>query len=125
MVAHRFNPDIYRDYEKLQSAVLTTLMKMIRATKGSMLTFNAKKIAVLAGLPTHPVVLTLIKEVIEQLREKGLVRRISRTSHGVKYAVNRDSPLWRLAKLEGGSFISLEALEAKVSALSPTESARA
>lgn len=78
-----------------------------------MLTFNAKKIAVLAGLPTHPVVLTLIKEVIEKLREEGLVRRVSRTTHGVKYSVSKDSPLWPLAKLDEAP-LSLDALVAKV-----------
>ncbi|RLE67856.1 MAG: hypothetical protein DRJ43_06635 [Thermoprotei archaeon] len=71
---------------------------MIRSTKGTMLTFNAKKIAVIAGLPTHPVILTLIKEVIEQLCTRKLVRRMSRSSHGVKYAITRESPFWLLAK---------------------------
>jgi hypothetical protein len=112
VASQRFSPEIYKDYERLQRTVLVTLAKMIRATKGSMLTFNAKKIAVLAGLPTHPVVLTLIKEVIEQLNEKGLVRRISRSSHGVKYAVNKESPLWLAAKL-GDSSLSLEAFAAE------------
>lgn len=115
MAAYRFNPEIYKDYERLQRTVLATLAKMIRSTKGSMLTFNAKKIAVLAGLPTHPVVLTLIKDVIEQLGEKGLVRRVSRSSHGVKYAISKESPLWALAKLEEIP-PSLEALAARISA---------
>lgn len=112
VVSQRFSPEIYKDYERLQHTVLVTLAKMIRSTKGSMLTFNAKKIAVLAGLPTHPVVLTLIKDIIEQLNEKGLVRRISRSSHGVKYAVSRESPLWAAAKL-GDPLPSLEALTAE------------
>ena len=94
----RCTPDIYRDYEKLQSTVLSALAKLVKATRGSMLTFNAKKLAVVAGLPTHPVVLTLIKEVIEQLRARGLVYRISRSSHGVKYAITKESPLWSIAK---------------------------
>ncbi|RLE88820.1 MAG: hypothetical protein DRJ96_01510 [Thermoprotei archaeon] len=98
MGSRRFNPDVYQDYEGLQRMVVAALAKMIRSTKGTMLTFNAKKIAVMAGLPTHPVVLTLIKEVIEQMRARGLVRRISRSSHGVKYAITRDSPFWLLAK---------------------------
>jgi len=114
VAAYRFNPEIYKDYERLQRTVLATLARMIRTTKGSMLTFNAKKIAVLAGLPTHPVVLTLIKDVIEQLGEKGLVRRVSRSSHGVKYAISKESPLWALAKL-GESPSSLEALAARIS----------
>ncbi|MEM1928490.1 MAG: hypothetical protein QXH81_00805 [Thermofilaceae archaeon] len=113
MNAHRFNPEIYRDYARLQKIVVETLANMISATKGSMLTFNAKKIASEAGLPTHPVVLTLIKEVIEQLRAQGLVRRLSKTAHGVKYAVNRESPLWFLAK-QGELTGNLESVLAKI-----------
>lgn len=93
---------------------------MIATTKGSMLTFNAKKIASEAGLPTHPVVLTLIKEVIEQLREQGLVRRLSRTAHGVKYAVSRESPLWVLAK-HGELGEELEVVIAKIRLLTYAE----
>lgn len=105
----RFNPEVYKSYDRLQSVVLEALAKMVSSTRGSMLTFNAKKIADLAGLPTHPVVLTLIKDVIERLRGEGLVRRVSRSTHGVKYAIDRDSPLWRLAKL-GEMPQSLDAL---------------
>ncbi|MEM1508992.1 MAG: hypothetical protein QXN22_04190 [Thermofilaceae archaeon] len=109
MANHRFNPDIYRDYDELQQAVLEALLKLIKATKGSMLTFNAKKLAVVAGLPTHPVVLTLIKDVVEQLQAKGFVQRISQSSHGVKYAITQDSPLWVIAK-SGGQLLILESL---------------
>lgn len=120
MSTRRFNPDIYRDFSYLQRIVLDTLGKMISTTKGSMLTFNAKKIASEAGLPTHPVVLTLIKEVIEQLREQGLVRRLSRTAHGVKYAVNKESPLWILAK-HGELNGELEAVIARIRLLTYAE----
>lgn len=111
--AHRFNPEIYRDYTRLQRIVVETLASMISSTKGSMLTFNAKKIASEAGLPTHPVVLTLIKEVIEQLNARGLVRRLSKTAHGVKYAVGKESPLWYLAK-QGELAGNLESVFAKI-----------
>jgi len=116
VTAQRFTPEVYRDFSRLQRIVLVTLGRMIASTKGTMLTFNAKKLASEAGLPTHPVVLTLIKEVIEQLREQGLVRRLSRTAHGVKYAVSRESPIWTLAKL-GELEGDLEALSAKIKPL--------
>lgn len=109
MSSRRFNPEIYRDYARLQKVVVETLGRLIASTKGSMLTFNAKKIASEAGLPTHPVVLTLIKEVIEQLHARGLVRKLSKTAHGVKYAVSRESALWPLAK-QGKLGERLEAL---------------
>ena len=89
---------MYRDYNAFSALVINTLLEMIRRTKGSLITFNPKKIAVLAGIDTHPVMLTLVRDVVERLREKGLVSVYGRSKHGIKYAVHRDSPLWVLAK---------------------------
>jgi len=104
-----FNPQVYQDYNSLQKIVVNTLAYMISKTKGSMITFNAKKIAVNAGLPTHPVLLTLIKDVLEQLRAHGFISRFSRSSHGVKYAITKESAFWRLSK-EGVEMDSLDAI---------------
>jgi hypothetical protein len=71
---------------------------MIKKSRGSLVTFNAKKIAVLANIETQPVVLTLVKDVLEKLRERGYLEVLGKTKHGVKYAVRRDTPLWVLAK---------------------------
>ncbi|QOJ78191.1 hypothetical protein IG193_05260 [Infirmifilum lucidum] len=89
---------IYRNYSEFSMNVVLTLIEMIRHTKGGMITFNSKKIAVLAGMVTHPVILTLIKDVLERLKEKGYIMEVGRTKHGVKYSVTRESPLWILAK---------------------------
>lgn len=74
------------------------------------MTFNPKKIAVLAGIDTHPVMLTLVKDVLEGLREKGFINVAGRSKHGVKYAVTKNSPLWILAK-EGYTFTTLSFTE--------------
>lgn len=74
------------------------MVDMISRTKGSMLTFNAKKIAVNAGLPTHPVLLTLVKDILEQLHAHGLIQRMAKSSHGLKYSVTKESKLWELSK---------------------------
>jgi len=94
----RFNPQVYQDYSYLQLLVVNTLVDMISRTKGSMLTFNAKKIAVNAGLPTHPVLLTLVKDILEQLHAHGLIQRMAKSSHGLKYSVTKESKLWELSK---------------------------
>lgn len=90
--------EVYRNYNEFSALVVNAMLDMIRRTKGSLVTFNAKKVAVLAGIDTHPVVLTLVKDVIERLREKGLVTVFGKSKHGIKYAIHRDSPLWSLAK---------------------------
>jgi hypothetical protein len=94
---------VYRNYNEFSALVLNTLLEMIRRTRGSLVTFNPKKIAVLAGIDTHPVILTLVKDVLEGLREKGLISIAGKSKHGVKYAVTKSSPLWALAK-EGYTF---------------------
>lgn len=91
---------IYRNYDELKFIVVSTIMNLIKRTKGNVLTFTAKKIAVHAGIQSHPVVLTLIKDVLENLRREGYIRRLARTSHGTKYIVDRNSALWRAAKGE-------------------------
>jgi len=96
------NYAVYRDYNEFSALVLNTLLEMIRRTRGSLVTFHPKKIAVLAGIDTHPVILTLVKDVLEGLREKGLISLAGKSKHRVKYAVTKSSPLWALAK-EGTS----------------------
>ncbi len=89
---------IYRDYDEFKFLIVSTLMKMIKHTRGNVLTFNTKKIAVYANIETHPVILTLVKDVLENLRKEGYIRRLGKSRHGIKYMINRDSPLWKAAK---------------------------
>jgi len=85
---------VYRDYNEVKLAVITAIMILISKAKGSCVTFTSKKLAVIAGLPTQPILLTVIRDVLENLRSEGLIKRYKRTSHGVKYMVTKDSPLW-------------------------------
>lgn len=76
------------------------MMGMIRRTKGNVITFTSKKVAVHAGIPPHPVVLTLVKDVLENLRKEGYIKRLAKTSHGTKYMVDRTSIFWKASKDE-------------------------
>jgi len=89
---------LYRNYDEFRLHVISTLIQMIRRTKGNMLTFNSKKIAILAEIDTHPVILTLVKDVLEDLRRRGYVSYMGKSKHGVKYVINSSSPLWQAAK---------------------------
>jgi len=88
----------YGNYEELKKSVLGALMSIIRRTKGNCVTFTSKKIAITAGLPPTPVLLTVIRDILEGLHEDGLISRYSKGSHGVKYMITRNSPLWQWAK---------------------------
>ena len=100
---------LYRNYDEFSAHVVQAIMEMIRGARGSMVTFNAKKVALIARalrppgteLEIKPVVLTLVKDVLERFRERGYLEVLGKTKHGVKYAVRKDSPLWRLAKNYG------------------------
>ncbi len=89
---------VYRNYDEFRLLIIRTLCEMVTKTKGNMLTFNSKKIAILAGIDTHPVILTLIKDVLEGLRRRGLIKIMGRSRHGTKYMIDKKSPLWILAK---------------------------
>jgi hypothetical protein len=89
---------LYRNYNEFSAHVVQAILEMIRKTRGSIVTFNAKKIAVIANIETQPVILTLVKDVLERFRERGYLEVLGKTKHGVKYAVRKDSPLWILAK---------------------------
>ncbi len=91
---------LYRSYDEVKALVVLTIISFIRKTKGSAITFTAKKIAVSAGLPAQPVILTLVKDVLENLSREGLIDVYSRTSHGVKYMITKSSALWLIAKGE-------------------------
>lgn len=91
---------LYRSYDEVKALVVLTIISFIHKTKGSAITFTAKKIAVSAGLPAQPVILTLVKDVLENLSREGLIDVYSRTSHGVKYMITKSSALWLIAKGE-------------------------
>ncbi len=88
---------VYRNYNDIKLAVISAIIELVSRAKGSCVTFTSKKIAQIAGLPTQPVLLTIIRDVLENLRSEGLIIRYSKTSHGVKYMITKDSPLWTFA----------------------------
>jgi len=90
----RFNEVVYKNYEDIKLMVISAIMDLISRTKGNCVTFTSKKLAQIAGLPTQPVLLTIVRDVLENLRRDGLIIRYSRTSHGVKYMITKESPLW-------------------------------
>jgi len=103
----RLNEVVYKNYEDIKLMVISAIMNLISRTKGSCITFTSKKLAQIAGLPTQPVLLTIIRDVLENLRKDGLIIRYSRTSHGVKYMITKESPLWAYT-ISGEGFEDLE-----------------
>jgi len=85
----------YRDYRSLKDKVTMVLYDLVNRAKGTCVTFTSKRIAVLAGLPPQPVLLTIIKDILDSYKKIGLLDYYSKTSHGTKYIITNESPLWK------------------------------
>ncbi|HDD64180.1 MAG: hypothetical protein DRO65_00085 [Candidatus Altiarchaeales archaeon] len=88
----------YRSYNDLKRLVLYALMKLVKKAKGSCVTFTSKKIAITAGLPVQPILLTVIRDILDGLCDNKLILRYSKSSHGIKYMIVSTSPLWKYLK---------------------------
>ncbi|RLF16141.1 MAG: hypothetical protein DRJ66_03495 [Thermoprotei archaeon] len=85
-------------YEDIERLTLFALGKLIKDARGSVVTFTCKKLAKIANLSTKPVTLTLVRAVLEELRKEGYISIYKISSHGIKYMITRESPLWNLYK---------------------------
>ena len=85
-------------FEIIERKTIEALAELIRRQKGGCLTFTCKHLARLAGLDTKPVTLTLIREVIEELRRRGWLEIYKISSHGIKYKITCKSPAWKILK---------------------------
>jgi len=98
----------FRDDKPLPIFVLTTdqvremvtdaICKIIAEARGTCVTFTPKRVAIKANLSTKPIALAMIRDIIEDLREKGLLDLLKKTNRHYKYIITKDSPLWKKAK---------------------------
>lgn len=90
------------EFEEIVYSVLTSLDRMVKLSRGTAVTFRCKNLA--RTVVPKPVVLTVIKHILEEFRKKGYidvwsVRRIGETGRGVsRYILTKDSPLWKFLK---------------------------
>jgi len=85
-------------YDLIVKLTEEALMDLIARARGSCVTFKARTLAKRAGLSTKPITLTLITHYLSELEAKGLISVWKRGSHGTKYMITRESPLWQEAK---------------------------
>ncbi|MHC1627269.1 MAG: hypothetical protein ACXQTI_00335 [Candidatus Nezhaarchaeales archaeon] len=96
-------------FTEIEKKTLKALTELVCSSRGNCITFTCKKLAKMAGLSTKPVTLTLVREVLEELRRQGLITIYKKSRHSVKYMLTKDSPLWKL--LEQGVVRDLESLK--------------
>ena len=84
------------EYESIRRIVKNTLLKICMAQKGDHFLIKPKQIAIRARLSTKPLVLTLVRHALEEIRQEGLSlpsgERVnidiwSNSSHGIKYII--------------------------------------
>ena len=85
-------------YEDFEERVLKAIVKLIHQSRGTMVTFTPKKVAKIARVSTRPAYLSVVRYILENLREKGLIELWKKTFHGYRYAITSDSPLWQEVK---------------------------
>ena len=85
----------YKDFEE---NVLRAIVMLIVKARGNMVTFTPKQLAKKAGVSTRPTYLSVVRYILEELREKGLVELWKKTYHGYRYAITSESPLWQEVK---------------------------
>jgi len=97
-------------YRAVERSTISALSVLVKRSRGNMATFTPSQLARISNLPKLPVVFSLVRAVLEELRRRGLleiwsVRVIRRKGGGRKYryAISSDSPLWWFLKgLDGG-----------------------
>ena len=103
-------------YEDIERLTLLALGKLIKDARGSVVTFTCKKLAKMAKISTKPVTLTLVRAVLEELRREGYITIYKVSSHGIKYMITRDSPLWRFYKASQSIPTNVRQVVAKIKA---------
>ncbi len=86
------------DFREIERWVSEALYRAINGAMGSCVSFTPKRLLdYVDRSDVIPVVLTLVKHILEELHKHGLIEKDQSRSI-VRYRVCRDSPLWSLAK---------------------------
>lgn len=88
----------YANFDKITSIVAEGIWNAIKYARGTCVSFTPKKVLEYANIKdTLPVVLTLVKHVLEELVKKGLIEKD--TSRSItRYRICKTSELWSLCK---------------------------
>ena len=84
--------DMY-SIEEIENKVLNALQELINESKGTCVTFTPKRIAKLGGLSTKPVMLTLVREFLDELVKFGFLEHYKVNSKRKVYMVTSKSEL--------------------------------
>ena len=91
--------DVYKDFRGILDVVSRGLWAGIKYAKGNCISFTTRKVLAYAECEflATPVVLSLVRHVLMQLKEKGYLQ-IDESRKTRKYVVCKGSLLWDVAK---------------------------
>lgn len=96
----------YSRFDLIVKAVAKGLIMAVAPARGTCISFIPRKLLELADVDVGaPVVLTVVKHVIDKLVESGLLEA-DMTRSKVRYRICRTSPLWDMCK--GGKVEEIE-----------------
>ncbi|MFN3804451.1 MAG: hypothetical protein ACK4SY_05305 [Pyrobaculum sp.] len=107
---HRFNPS---EFKTVLKTVHMGMEKIVKEARGSCVSFTPRKVLEFGGIDTTaPVILTLVKHVLEKLVEAGVLQRDDSRAK-TRYVLCKNSPLWQKLKGGGDSLRLLEEITAE------------
>lgn len=95
------------DFKSVLKVVYQGMQKMVSEARGSCVSFTPRRVLMSGGVDTtKPVVLTLVRYVLERLVGVGMLQRDD-TRARVRYVLCKNSLLWQRIKLGGGETLKL------------------
>ena len=101
------------DFTRLKILVAEGLWSVVRYAGGSRVSFRPKtllKRVINGNVEITPATLTIVKHILDKLKERGLIGRYDYLSVP-QYYVDKTSPLWQLAKESEDSSKILQVIE--------------
>ena len=88
----------YADFKNVVKLVARGMWVLVHYTRGSCVAFNGRRLLENAGCDKpYPILLTLVKGILDQLAEKKLLT-VDDSRSIIRYTICNDSPLWNVIK---------------------------
>ncbi len=94
--ARRIYETVMDDYVQLRAAVEIVVTRMIRSSRGTMITLTTKRLCQILGLPHYPALCSVLSAILRELGFKVERRR----KRGTLFYITCEAPLWRKVKAE-------------------------
>jgi len=85
-------------FEVIYNAVMDVIYRLIAGARGSCVTFTVGQLCKWAGLRHDPITCTVIRHILNDLMQKGLIQVCWKNRKYTRFIVTKDSELWKKVK---------------------------